>query len=78
MKLSDAQSKYKNKWLLFKVTKQDDHGQAVEGEVLEIADNRTQIYNKLSKTKKQSTHYTTVFTGKTPPMILGAKPPKKP
>jgi len=62
MKLSDIKSKYKNQWVLARVTKEDEHGQALEVEPITHADSKQEIHDQLDNCKER--HITVVYTGK--------------
>lgn len=61
MKLSDIRSKFKNQWVLARVTKADENGQAVEVEPIAKAKTRQQIDAKLKACQEK--HVTVVYTG---------------
>lgn len=61
MKLSDLKSKFKDQWVLAKVTKTDEYGQALEVEPIDHADKKSTITKKLVKTDIK--HVTVVYTG---------------
>lgn len=49
--IKDIMKKYKNEWLLIKVTVVDNQGQLTEGEVISHSKNRDEIYDTQKKFK---------------------------
>lgn len=66
MEISKIKKKYKNKWILAKVTKEGKLHKVIEAKPILISDDRDEIYRSLSKLKKGA-HVTTFYTGEIPP-----------
>lgn len=66
MKLSELKKKFKNKWVLAHVIKEDELGRLVEVKPIKISEKRDEVYDYLSKVKRGS-HVATVYTGQIPP-----------
>lgn len=66
MKVSELRKKFKNKWVLAKVVKEDALNKPVDVKPLKVSDNRDEIYKALSGLKKGS-HVATMYTGQIPP-----------
>ena len=49
--IKDVMKKYKNEWLLLKVTVVDDQDQPAEGEIISHSKNRDEIYDAQKKFK---------------------------
>ena len=62
MKLDEVKNKYKNKWVLAKVTEQDKDGQPKEVEPIAEAKSQKAINKKLASC--QDTYVTVIYTGK--------------
>ena len=65
MKISDLKKKYKNKWILANVVKEDKSHQILEVKPLLVSDERQKVYEHLTKIKKGS-RVATIYTGETP------------
>ena len=59
------EKKYKNKWLLVKIIKENRINQILEAKPLLVSDERQKIYEYLTKVKKGS-HVATIYTGEAP------------
>lgn len=66
MKVEDVKRKYKDKWVLAEVLKEDRLNRVLEVKPLFISSNRDDVYKSLAKVKKGS-HVATLFTGEVPP-----------
>lgn len=66
MKLSDLKKKYKNKWVLAQVLKEDKLHNVLEMKPLVVSEKRDEVYKSLSKLKKGA-HVATLYTGEVPP-----------
>lgn len=62
MKLSDIKAKFKDQWVLAKVTKEDKDGQALEVEPIAQAPTKKDLEAKLESCRER--HITVVYTGK--------------
>jgi len=52
MEIKKIKRKYKNEWLLIKVTAEDEKDQPIEGEVILHSKNRDEIYEAQKKLKE--------------------------
>jgi len=66
MKVTELKTKYKNKWVLAQIVKEDSSHNILDAKPLKISDDREEIYKHLQKLKKGA-HVATLFTGETPP-----------
>ncbi len=66
MKLTELKRKYKNKWILARVTKEEKPHQIIEVKPLVVSINREEIYASMAKLEKGA-HVATFYTGKIPP-----------
>lgn len=62
MKVSEVKKKYKNKWVLAEVLKQDKLNQPVDVKPIMASKDRYELYKKIS-TLPKGTHVATIFTG---------------
>lgn len=62
MKISEVKKKYKNKWVLAKVLKQDKLNQAVEVTPIMASKDRNDLYKRMT-TLPRGTHVATLYTG---------------
>lgn len=70
MKITELKNKYKNKWILAKVTKEDKKLHTVlEVEPLVINEDRQKVYTQLAKLGKGA-HVATIYTGEALPRGL--------
>ncbi len=51
MKISDIMKKYKNEWILIKITKTNEKDEPVEGELIFHSKNRDEVYELQKKLK---------------------------
>lgn len=65
MKVADLSKKYKNKWILAKVLKEDEMNRLLEVEPIAVSANRDKVYKALGKVKKGE-HVATIYTGEFP------------
>ena len=64
MKIDDVEKKYKNKWVLVEVLKEDEKGEPIDVKVIEHSQNRDGTYQAMKKMKgKYSYHF---YTGEIP------------
>lgn len=63
MKISEVNKKYKNKWVLAEVLKQDKLNQPVDVKPIFASKNRYDLYEKMGELPR-GTHVATIFTGK--------------
>ncbi len=63
MKIEDLKKKYRDEWLLIRVTAVDRQDQPVEGELVAHSNNRDEIYH--AQMKQRDDLYIT-YTGKMP------------
>lgn len=66
MNISQLRKKFKNKWVLAQVLKEDKHKKLVDIKPLKVSDYRDDIYKALAGLKKGS-HVATLYTGQLPP-----------
>lgn len=66
MKISTLKKKYKNKWILAEVLKEDKLNKLIEVKPLVVSNKRDEVYESLAKLKKGS-HVATIYTGAVPP-----------
>lgn len=66
MKITQLKKKYKNKWILAQVTKEDKLHNIIEAKPLVVSSDRKRIYQPLSKLKKGA-HVATINTSNSPP-----------
>ena len=65
MKISDVNKKYKNKWVLAEVLKQDKLNQPVDVKPIMASKDRDEIYDKIATLPRgEDKLYTSLFTGK--------------
>ncbi len=67
MKISDVNKKYKNKWVLAEVLKENELNQAVEVKPIATSKDKNEIYDKLAGLAASRTSgktFTTIYTGK--------------
>lgn len=69
MKITELKKKYKNKWILAQVVKENKIHQILEVKPLVISDEREKVYKCLKEVKKGS-HVATIYTGQSPPKGL--------
>ena len=62
MKISEVNKKYKNKWVLAEVLKQDKLNQPVDVKPIMASKNRYDLYKKIPSLPK-GTHIATMYTG---------------
>ncbi len=65
MKMTDVKRKYKNKWILAKVLKEDKLHNILELKPIVVSNERKQVYESLARLKKGA-HVATIFTGDLP------------
>ena len=65
MKISALKKKYKNKWILGQVIKEDELHKILEVKPLIVTDSREEVYKSLTKLKKGA-HVATLYTGPVP------------
>ncbi len=64
MKIEEIEQKYKDEWVLIEVTKSNNLGQTIEGNVIAHSKNRDDTYKAMKKTKaKDIAHF---YTGEIP------------
>lgn len=64
MKIEEIKKKYKDEWVLVMVTKPDELGRPVEGNVIAHSRNRDDTYRAMKQTRvKDFAHF---YTGKIP------------
>lgn len=64
MKIKEIKKKYKDEWVLIEVTKSDELGQPLEGNVITHSRNRDDTYAAMKQTKtKDFAHF---YTGEIP------------
>ena len=66
MKISQLRKKFKNKWVLAQVLKEDKLHRLVEVTPFQASEGREDVYKALSGLKKGS-HVATIYTGQQPP-----------
>ena len=67
MKISEVNKKYKNKWVLAEVLKEDGLNRAVEVKPIATGKDKNDIYDKLANLSEKKTSgktFTTIYTGK--------------
>lgn len=67
MKISEVNSKYKNKWVLAEVLKEDELNQVMEVKPIATSKDKNEIYDKLASLPEKKTSgktFTTIYTGK--------------
>lgn len=67
MKISEVNKKYKNKWVLAEVLKEDKLNRAVEVKPIVVSLDKNEIYDKLASIPERKTSgrtFTTLYTGK--------------
>ncbi|MCA9391688.1 hypothetical protein KC614_00600 [candidate division WWE3 bacterium] len=62
MHIDDIYEEYPDKWVLVRVTKEDEIGEVVEGEVLFVSDDRDEMYKAIANVEGGST-VATLYTG---------------
>lgn len=62
MKISEVKKKYKNKWVLAEVLKQDKLNQPVDVKPIMASKDRYELYKKIP-TLSKGTHVATLYTG---------------
>lgn len=62
MNISEVKKKFKNKWVLAEVLKQDKLNQAVDVKPIMSSKNRNDLYKKMA-TLPRGTHVATLYTG---------------
>lgn len=62
MKISEVNKKYKNKWVLAEVLKQDKLNQPTDVKPIMANKNRYELYKRIS-TLPKGTHIATIYTG---------------
>lgn len=62
MTIEEIKKKYKNRWILAKVLKENNLNQVTEAEVILASTNKDEIYKALGKVKKGE-HICTFYTG---------------
>jgi len=62
MKISEVNKKYKNKWVLAEVLKQDKLNQLVDVKPIMASKDRNELYKKMA-TLPRGTHVATIYTG---------------
>lgn len=62
MKISEVKKKYKNKWVLAEVLKEDKLNQLVDVKPIMASNDRYDLYKKIP-TLPKGTHVATIFTG---------------
>lgn len=62
MKISEVNKKYKNKWVLAEVLKQDKLNQATDVKPIMANKNRYKLYERMASLPR-GTHVATIFTG---------------
>lgn len=62
MKISEVNKKYKNKWVLAEVLKQDKLNQPVDVKPITASKKRDDLYKKMA-TLPRGTHVATLYTG---------------
>lgn len=66
MKISELKKKYKNKWVLAQIVKEDKFHRALDVKPIVVSSDRNQVYEQLDKLKKGA-HVATIYTGEIPP-----------
>lgn len=66
MEISKIKKKYKNKWVLAEVIKENLFHKVIEAKPIVVSDDRDKVYRSLANLKKGA-HVTTFFTGDVPP-----------
>lgn len=67
MKISEVNKKYKNKWVLAEVLKENELNQALEVKPIATSKDKNEIYEKLASLSEKKTSgktFTTIYTGK--------------
>ena len=64
MNIEEIKQKDKDEWLLIEVTKSDELGQPLEGNLIAHSKNRDDTYEAMTKTKAKHLYHT--YTGKIP------------
>lgn len=67
MKISEVKKKYKNKWVLAEVLKEDELNRALEIKPIAISQDKNEVYDKLASLPEKKTDgktFTTLYTGK--------------
>lgn len=62
MKISEVNKKYKNKWVLAEVLKEDELNQPIDVKPIMSSKDRNDLYKKMS-TLPRGTHVATLYTG---------------
>lgn len=65
MKIQDLKKKFKNKWVLVEVLKENKLNQVIDAKPIMEKDNRIDIYNEMAKIKSKK-HLATIYTGDLP------------
>ena len=63
MKISEVKKKYRNRWVLAEVLKEDGLNRAIDVKPIVTNTDRDKIYDKIA-TLPKGTHVTTFYTGK--------------
>lgn len=66
MKINELKKKYKNKWILAYIIKEDKEHNIQDVKPLVISADKQKVYDHLTKLKKGS-HVATIYTGQSPP-----------
>jgi len=64
MKIEEIKEKYKNEWVLVEVTKTDEIGRPVEGNLIAHSNNRDDTYAAMRQAKAK--HIAHFYTGEIP------------
>ena len=67
MKISEVKKKFKNRWVLAEVLKEDELNRAVEVKPITTSKDKNAIYDKLASLSERRTSgktFTTIYTGK--------------
>lgn len=67
MKIAEVKKKYKDKWVLAEVLKEDKLNRALEVEPIATSSDKNEIYDKLASLSEKRTYgktFTTIYTGK--------------